>query len=841
MPPSVLIDEDRNVIDTFAGAERLLKFPSGQPTLDILGLVDRQLRPSLSGAIARAMKDRSTVRLTKLAIANQAGEYVTNLSVDPFTGRSGENYFLITFDALRDSASSDPEVSATEGTAVASQLTANQLTVSQNQIRQLEDDLRYSRENLQATIEELETSNEELQATNEELIASNEELQSTNEELHSLNEELFSVNAEHQRKIEELAELNRDMNCLLENTDVATIFLDQELCIRRFTSRVAEVFELIEDDVGRPISAFAAKLQIADLSDKLQSVLTSDRAYEEEVRSGQNRAYLMRLLPYRTTAGLAGVVMMWIEISSLEFLRGRIRWLSAIVESTSDAIIGQDLNGTITSWNQGAQELYGYRAEEIIGKSIELLTPLDRVHELIDYRERLLRGETLHSIDTIRLNRQGEPIHVSLTVSPVVNSSGEVLGISKIARDVTSRIRMEQEIRRQIAQREYFLAMLSHELRNPFNAIRCASLVAADERADDSARKSAVQAINRQVGIVKNLLEDLLDVARIAEDRINLNFEIFDIRELQPIVEEMIQGEVQRHHCSVVFDFDETPILVRGDRTRLIQVQVNLIHNAAKYSESTGPIVVRLRAEENEIHLSVADSGRGIPTEKLDSIFEPFMQLGQSLARSDGGLGVGLTLARSLVMMHGGKIYAESAGIDKGSTFHVLLPRLNEDTLKKDMQNVAMLKEDTNSDGDAAAVRALRVSKDTTSTDQPLTICIVEDIDDSREMIKAILELDGHRVLDAADGESAIEVLTANEVDLALIDIGLPGISGYEVAARVTARSSQRCRMVALTGFCQPSDVEKAREAGFVELMVKPLDLERLEQVIKQVQREKSR
>lgn len=817
MPPAVLIDSTRCVLDTFAGAERLLRLPAGQPTFDILNLVDRQIRTSLSGAIGRATKEQMVVQLSRLNMASHEGTHVVDLTVEPLVLRNDETLYLIIFNIVATAAAiASPE-------RIVDATTSDQQKESQKQIQQLEDDLRYSRENLQATIEELETSNEELQATNEELIASNEELQSTNEELHSLNEELYSVNAEYQRKIEELAELNRDMNLLLENTDVAMVFLDDKLQVRRFTSRVSEIFELIDDDIGRSIGAFAAKLPIEDLVDRLQTVLITDTAFEQEVRSLHGQVYLMRLLPYHTGKGIGGIVMMWVDISSIESLRGRLRWLSAIVESTSDAIIGQQLDGTITSWNHGAEELYGYKADEIIGQPIDVLTPEDRKAEIADYRQRIQRGETIHAIDTIRLNNKKQPIHVSLTVSPVVNSLGEAIGISKIARDISTRIRMEQEIREQVTQREYFLAMLSHELRNPFNAIHCASQVVADPRLPEDTRQMAIQSINRQVSVVNHLLTDLLDVARIAENRINLQFEILDLRELSVAVKEMVQPEIDRHKCQLVFEFEEKPALVRGDRTRLIQVQVNLIHNAAKYSETDSPIVVKLACEGPDIHLSISDQGRGIPVEQLDSIFKPFAQLDQSLARSDGGLGVGLTLAKSLVELHGGSICAESVGLGHGSTFHVRLPRADSYAIEPSAQQQV-----------AKAADPPKLSS-VTSAARPQTIlnvCIVEDMADSRELMKAILEIDGHRVLTASTGRDAIELLTSQPIDLAIIDVGLPDISGYEVAQKVRNQVSRSCRLVALTGFCQPADVAEALQAGFDEHMVKPLDIERLEGII---------
>lgn len=857
MPPSILIDASRAVIDTFGGAEQLLRFPSRQPSFDLLDLVDRDIRTTLSGAISRAIKSQEKVQFGTLRLKAADETKTYHLTVDPVSGTADETCYLVTFDPLSGEQRPkwDPDLDVQfQSPDLLPSIDANALEVSRDQVRQLEDDLRYSRENLQATIEELETSNEELQATNEELIASNEELQSTNEELHSLNEELYSVNSEHQRKIEELAVLNRDMNHLLENTDVATVFLDEDLKIRRFTSRVGEVFELIDEDIGRSIHVFGSKLQLDDLMVRLREVIEDGRAYEREVRSAEGTSYLMRLLPYWIGDRVRGVVMMWVNVSSLEVLRGRLRWLSAIVESTNDAIVGQDLNGKITSWNRGAENLYGYAADEIIGKSMDVLVPGDRREEVSSYRDHILDGETVLSKDTIRLNRDGKPIHVQLTVSPVFNADNQVIGISKIARDIGDRIAMEHKIRNQVQQRERFLAMLSHELRNPLNAVSTATVVLNDDRASELDKSSATATVVRQVNMINHLLADLLDVARIAENRIVLKFRPLDLRELVSPVEEIVQSELDRHQCCVEFDLPDMPLMVSGDRTRLIQVQVNLIHNAAKYSESDQPIRVSMEEDDDRIHLSVTDEGKGIPKEKLESIFEPFAQLDQSRQRIDGGMGVGLTLARSLVELHGGTIMADSDGEGMGTVFHVWLPKLaNLDSEASSNQSLAMSLQDASPNGSSPNLSPDEMQNDAsddnasasivsqnnasqnnvglhTSVHQPaLRVCIVEDMDDSRRMLKSLFELDGHEVMTAADGKAAIKTLTSHSFDFALIDIGLPDMSGYDVARQVRkAVAKDELSLIALTGYGQPGDIRDAMAAGFDEHIVKPIDIQNL-------------
>ncbi len=801
MPPSLLVDHNRAVVDTFGGAEKLLRFPARQPSVDVLELVHREIRTTLSGALGRAMKEHSVVRFGDVQVAQDQGVAAFNLTVTPLgPPQATDKHYLIAFEPTKFIPSTEAPAEPAPG----------ELDASRAQIVQLETDLRSSRENLQATIEELETSNEELQATNEELIASNEELQSTNEELHSLNEELHTVNAEHQRKIEELAEVNRDMHHLLENTDVATVFLDADLRIRRFTSRVRDIFELIDQDVGRPILNFSSKLRFTSLGEHLRGVLTTGKVFECETTASDGRCYLMRLLPYRVRDEVQGVVMLWVDVSSMEALRGRLRWLSAIVDSTDDAIIGQNLEGIITSWNSGAERLYGYTAAEAIGRPVSILIPPKLQHEIDLYRAKLENGERLHAVDTVRLHRSGRELQVSLTVSPVFGADGQMIGISKIARDISQRVEMERTIRKEIRQREQFLAMLSHELRNPLNATSSASSLLADPRSSDETRAVAAEAIQRQVAIMSHLLIDLLDVARIAENRIVLKRKLLDQRDLVNMIRETAEPELQRHGCTLEVECPDEPLWVDADPTRLIQVYVNLVHNAAKYSARDKVIRLRMERQAGQVVTTVTDEGIGIPADKLEQIFEPFTQLAESRDHSEGGLGVGLTLVKALVERHGGRVVAESAGIGHGSTFAVWLPVV---------ERLDIGDKHAHSNGAVPAA--------------PLRIAIIEDLSDNLEMLRRLLEIDGHKVLTARTGEAGLALILEHRPDVAIVDIGLPGLNGYQVAQGVrTQVDSQQTRLVALTGNGQQGDIDAALAAGFDVHLVKPVDLGRLHEAL---------
>ena len=335
----------------------------------------------------------------------------------------------------------------------------------------LESELSYTRETLQSAIEELQTSNEELQATNEELVASNEELQSTNEELHSVNEELYTVNAELQRKISELRELNADMQHFLESTDVGTMFLDANLRIRKYTPKIASVFHIQPQDVGRSIRHFSHSLQRASLLKEIELALLEGIVVEDEVRDGEGTTFFLRILPYRAASGgdssdsllgvlpagrIEGVVVSLTDISALDRVRSRLRQLSAIVESSDDAIIGQSPDGTITTWNRGAERLYGYPAGEVIGRNITILAPDSAAAQIRSFLERVKRGERIEHAETMRVRKDRSLMDVSVSISPIHDSDGRICGASAIVRDVAQLRNAEREV----AEREAHIRLL---------------------------------------------------------------------------------------------------------------------------------------------------------------------------------------------------------------------------------------------------------------------------------------------------------------------------------------------------------------------------------------------
>jgi two-component system, chemotaxis family, CheB/CheR fusion protein len=826
MPPGFLVDEDCVLVDSFAGAERLLKVRRRRPSANLPELLDNELRTVVSGAIQRAIKDRTAVAYSGVRIPAPGGgeDLRCTLTAEPvFHPRTGARHVLVTFQG----AASAPTVVAQAAPPVIPVAEA-----SRDRLDSLESELAYTRETLQATIEELETSNEEMQATNEELVASNEELQSTNEELHSVNEELYTVNAEYQQKILELKELNTDMAHLLEGTDVGTVFLDRELRIRRFTSRIASVFRFQPFDIGRRISDFSHNIERPQLIEEIERVRESGRVLEDEVRDRASVPYFLRILPYRLSRNsepdgeppsIDGVVLTLTDISALDRARSHVAELSAIVESSEDAIIGNSLIGTITTWNRGAERLYGYTPEEAIGRNIRMLALGAREDELDRLLESVRRGETVEHIQWLSRHRSGHTVQVSTTLSPVHDRRGTIIGVSAIGRDISLLLAAQHELeerQRRIAmlleqaeegarRREQFIAMLSHELRNPLSAVMNATtLIKKQPDIESVSRCQAV--IERQARHMKRLLDDLLDVSRITRGKFQLINDDIDLRgPIEAAIESTSPLFAER---GVILDHSVPlqPMPVRGDASRLVQVVVNLLSNAANYSPRASVVQLVVTIEDGRAVLRVIDHGVGIERDFQDRIFDLFVQSEQRLDRSRGGLGVGLSLAKNIIDLHGGEIAVHSDGPGRGSEFRVTLPLLERSVSQWGPQH-------TPTRGHKGRCR----------------IVLVDDQADSREMLRMLLESRDHVVIDVEDGPTAIDVIVREKPDVAFIDIGLPVMNGYEIAQRIRDRPElEDVLLVALTGYGAPSDVSAARAAGFDEHVIKPAELAKLEKIL---------
>ncbi len=797
VPPSFLVNAQRELLHTFSGAGRFLSVPDGRPSQDLLDMLDHDLRLAISGALQRAMKEN--VAIAYGGVARQTGsDERLKVCVRPLPIRtSDDTYFLISL---------EPEVRSQQPAQSVSQLDVD--AASHKRVGELEEELRYTKENLQATVEEMETTNEELQATNEELVASNEELQSTNEELHSVNEELYTVNAEYQRKITELTELTDDMDNLLRSTDVGTIFLDRDLLIRKFTPKIAHAFQLLPQDVGRRIDSFAHNILHDGLLDDVSHVLETEEPFERDVQDRFGQWFLLRILPYRSKGRVEGVVVTLIDISRIKKTEEELRRVSKVFMDGADPIIIEDMSGRIIDLNREAERAYGWARAELLNKSIDVLVPPECRAEATALREQCVVNDSVRNVESTRTDRFGNSSPVLLTFSLLHDDTDQPAGIASIAKDISAQKKAEAEAREAARRRDQFLAMLSHELRNPLGAMLNATRLFSHAGNDAEARQRACAAIERQSKQIARLLDDLLDVARVTQGRIHIREEVVDLCTLAREAIQVMQPQIDGSQHKLVLDVPDQPIYVVGDSARLLQVQENLLANATKYTPACGEICVSIRQEDGEAVLNVKDNGVGIDPEMQEKIFDLFVQAPKTLESADAGMGIGLTMVQTIVKLHGGRVVVRSEGVGKGSEFEVRLPLTERRPVESDT-------------GLPAQADHLRV-------------LIVEDNSDSRELLKSLLRIDGYEVSAAPDGLQGYEAIIKERPDVALVDINLPGIDGYEIARRIRADQAHRSvRLVALTGYGRSVDRDAVFAAGFDEHLVKPVAPEDLERALR--------
>jgi PAS domain S-box-containing protein len=517
--------------------------------------------------------------------------------------------------------------------------------------------------------------------------------------------------------------------------------------------------------------------------------------------------------PIRDERGaVAGVVLVFRDVTeSRAAIWGRLR-LASIVESSDDAILSKTLDGTILSWNQGAERLYGYNAEEVIGKPVSLLTPADHADELPEILKRLKRGEHIGQFETVRVRKDGKLVQVAVSVSLLKNSSDEVVGASVIARDLSERRRADQ-LAETNRLKDEFLAMLGHELRNPLAPIPNAVQVLEELSPADPDLKWARDVIERQVQHLTRLVDELLDVSRISRGKITLQKERLKLAQVVADAVEIARPHIEaRRHKLTVLQPPE-PVWLEGDATRLAQVLANLLNNAAKYTERGGHIWLTVEQGGPEALVRVRDTGVGIAPEMLPLVFDLFTQADRSLHRSQGGLGIGLTLVRHLVEMHGGEVRAFSHGLGRGSEFVIRLPVLP---------------------GISESGETPEQSAPAPVAPPPRRILIADDNEDFAELTARLLRRrGGHEVKVVYDGPAALEAAPTFRPEAAFLDIGLPGINGYELAQRLRQLPGlEKALLVALTGYGQEEDRRRALAVGFDDHLTKPVGFDRLQRLL---------
>ncbi len=495
------------------------------------------------------------------------------------------------------------------------------------------------------------------------------------------------------------------------------------------------------------------------------------------------------------------------EVAQISARQARL--LTTIQSNTTTCLAYLDKDLRFVQANAAYYAASGRSPEELIGRTLEEIVPSsDTAQTLREVRSSLVPVERTEMRMT---ELTADPTQITFwdwSARPIRGPRGDFEGLVISAVDVSDKVRARGELEAASRHKDEFLAMLAHELRNPLSAIASAMAIFEWRFPDDPVLCRARDAASRQIGHMKRLLDDLFDVSRITRGKITLQKATL---ELPSVVEQAIEASMpsisaKRHQLTVQLE----SVLVEGDADRLVQVVSNLLTNAAKYTQPGGHIALTVRHDEDTVELRVKDDGLGIAPDLLPHVFDLFVQSPRGLDRTQGGLGIGLTVVKRLVEMHGGRVEAHSEGLDRGSEFVVRLPLLS-----------------------ARAHAADEGPSDRAPAPSAKRILLVEDNLDAAESLGALLELDGHEVTIAGDGASALELAREVKPDVVLLDVGLPGIDGFEVARRLRREHNvPEPRILGLSGYGREDDRERATRAGMDAYVVKPIDRETLRELI---------
>jgi PAS domain S-box-containing protein len=470
----------------------------------------------------------------------------------------------------------------------------------------------------------------------------------------------------------------------------------------------------------------------------------------------------------------------------------------------------EDVDSNPLRWSEEVYRIFGYAPGEVDVSNdlfFRHVHPDDR-QRVADAVGRALAAGERYAVEHRIVRRDGVERTVLEHGEAQRDTTGRPLRIVGAVQDVTERKRMEDELREADRRKTEFLAVLSHELRNPLAPIR--NSIALLDRLPGGSEQAAHarQVIARQTGHLTKLVDDLLDLTRISHGKVELNREVVDLRELVRRTRDDHRGAFEQRGVDLRFDDPPRPVFVSADPTRLAQVVGNLLQNAAKFTSRGGSTVIRVGQTAGRAEIRVRDDGIGMDPSQVTRMFEPFAQADGGLARTAGGLGLGLALVKGLVELHGGTVSAHSDGLGRGSEFVLELP-LAADPAASDARTPQ-----------PAAVRSRR-------------IVVIEDNVDAAQTLADLLELDGHRVEVAHDASSGMSLARAARPDFVICDVGLPDLSGYEVARRLRADGALAgTRLIALTGYAQPEDRRRAAEAGFHAHLAKPPPLEALSELL---------
>jgi two-component system, chemotaxis family, CheB/CheR fusion protein len=834
----VVIDDKMQVLQLRGEVDRYLKLVSGVANLNLLKLVRSGLLVELRTAIYQAQRQEVPITKNGLCIKEGGQSRIVNLQVIPFQVPTAEEYrFLVLFEE----ASLVNSPAPVEPDRLQGDLEQENARLKQELAAAIQERAA-TQEYLQAVIQEQEHSNQDLKVANEEILSSNEELQSTNEELEtakeeiqSTNEELNTTNEELRSRNSELYQVNNDLTNLLSSINVPILMLTHDLRIRRFTPMAQRLFNFIPADAGRPLSDIRDNLNIPDLELLILEVLETLSVKELEVQTQGGHWYTLRIRPYRTTENqIDGVVLVLLDIDALKrsaiTLEQSRNYAEAIVETVQVPLLVLESDLRVNKANRSFYETFQVEQSETTQLLIfELGNGQWNIPKLRSLLTNVFANNT--TLQNFEVEHDFEQIgRKTLLLNALkIVQTGDTPRILLSIEDITERQQFETERSQLLSQeqsarqeaetanraKDEFLSNLSHELRNPLNSLLGWTRLLRARQLDQATVTRALEVMERSARAQSQLIEDMLDISRITSGKMHLNTRLLDLVLVVGAAIESVRLSAEAKSIQIFSQLSSAVVV--GDPDRLQQVLWNLLSNAIKFTPAGGRVEIVVEPVQAHAKILVSDTGQGIKAELLPHVFDRFRQGDSTTTKASQGLGLGLSIVRHIVELHGGTVQAESLGVGKGATMTVRLPL-------RSMPPEVIPPEELE-----PMVEELNVISQEVPSLAGLSILAVDDDVDSLDPMKYMLEDAGADVVAVTSVREAIAALMASpgKYDVLLADIGMPHEDGFALIRQVRALDPEaggRIPAIAITAYVSDREGQLAIDAGFQLHLAKPVD-----------------
>ncbi len=837
-PPGVVVNEQMNILQVRGDTNAYLRLTPGIPSLNLMTMAREDLVIELRTAIYQAQMQNVIVRKERVTVETGEGASLVNIEVIPFQPATvTEKYFLILFEEALPTAIN---LSTVNSESVEPTDLEREIVGLRQALATGNEEKKLAQAHLQAVILDQENLNQDIKVANEEILSSNEELQSTNEELETAKEEIQATNEELTTTNEELRsrnfeqyQVNNDLINLLASINIPILILANDLQIRRFTPLAQQLFNLIPTDIGRPFSDIRSTLDVPDLEAMILEVIDTLQTKEQEVQTLTGYWYILRIRPYRTTENLIdGVVMVWLDINALKrsakTLELARNYAETIVETVQIPLVVLDTDLEVNTANRcfydtfqvsfpdtskislfelgnGQWNIPKLRSilADILVSDVELLN-----FELAHIFEQI--GQKTMLLNACKLQREDQGLMILLSIEDITDRRQFEIERSQL---LTQEQSARQQAETNNRAKDEFLANLSHELRNPLTPILGWAKLLRSGKLNEAAVTRAIDVIERSAIAQTQLIEDILDISRITSGKLHLDTSSIDLVEVVQSAIDGVQLSADAKNIQMVAQLSSATVL--GDADRLQQVLWNILSNSIKFTPSGGRVEIVLEAIDSHAQIRVSDTGKGILADFLPYIFDRFHQGDASTTKANQGLGLGLSIVRHLVELHGGTVQAESPGEGQGTTITMRLPL------------VSIPQEVTPSDLEPTVfTSSVNASKDSAPSLEGLHILSVDDDADTRELLKFVLEDYGAEVVTVGSAKEAIAAMKENLYDVLISDIGMPEEDGYSLIQQVRTLATEaggKIPAIALTAYASDGERQKALNAGFNKHLAKPV------------------